>query len=396
MLGLAGEVGKQPFQELLQGQLPDGSLVNQVEGRRMGLDLTFSMPKSASVLALVGGDSRLLEEHRQAVRETMQWVEKTHAEVRSYERSRNGEPVRSGNLVWAMFEHDTSRKLDPQSHIHVVVAAISQAANGDWRALFNGAIWSANATIGSVYHAQFREKVEALGYGTELSGKHGQFEISDVPRVSRAFSQRREEILERVAALGIATPQGQDAVVLGTRDNKTNVEDKGALYQAWQERAAALGFDAKAMVEQAAARAGLMSRSASLCRILPWPRGSSSGSVRRSACGFVPPIRSPPTACGADAQPSRNPQRNGRGLRHPHSGAAGGRLWSAGDHQDRARSGACQCHHPARGEPGAPIAQTWAVDPRQERKARWCGDAGDHAGAFAAGAPVAGRHRCWA
>ena len=256
MLGLAGEVGKQPFQELLQGQLPDGSLVNQVEGRRMGLDLTFSMPKSASVLALVGGDSRLLEEHRQAVRETMQWVEKTHAEVRSYERSRNGEPVRSGNLVWAMFEHDTSRKLDPQSHIHVVVAAISQAANGDWRALFNGAIWSANATIGSVYHAQFREKVEALGYGTELSGKHGQFEISDVPReVSRAFSQRREEILERVAALGIATPQGQDAVVLGTRDNKTNVEDKGALYQAWQERAAALGFDAKAMVEQAAARA---------------------------------------------------------------------------------------------------------------------------------------------
>jgi conjugative relaxase-like TrwC/TraI family protein len=191
----------------------------------MGLDLTFSMPKSASVLALVGGDSRLLEAHRQAVRETMQWVEKTMPRCVPMAQPQ-WRPVRSGNLVWAMFEHDTSRKLDPQSHIHVVVAAISQAANGDC-APSSTAIWSANATIGSVYHAQFREKVEALGYGTELSGKHGQFEISDVPReVSRAFSQRREKSVERVAALGIATPQGQDTVVLGTRDNKTNVEDK--------------------------------------------------------------------------------------------------------------------------------------------------------------------------
>lgn len=255
-LGLDGEVEKQPFQDLLKGQLPDGMLVNQVEGRRIGLDLTFSMPKSASVLALVGGDARLLTAHRDAVRETMGWVEKNHAEVRSYERGRNGEPVRSGNLVWAMFEHDTSRKLDPQSHIHVVVAAISQAVDGNWRALFNGAIWSANAMIGSVYHAQFREKVEALGYRTELSGKHGQFEISDVPeKVTRAFSQRREEILERVEALGIQSPKGQDAVVLGTRDNKVDVEDRPALYRQWEERAAALGFDGKAMVAAAVARA---------------------------------------------------------------------------------------------------------------------------------------------
>jgi conjugative relaxase-like TrwC/TraI family protein len=32
-----------------------------------------------------------------------------------------------------MFQHDTSRLLDPQAHIHVVVAAITQMADGAWK-----------------------------------------------------------------------------------------------------------------------------------------------------------------------------------------------------------------------------------------------------------------------
>ena len=68
MLGLAGEVDKTTFEALLKGRLPDGGQVGDPERRRAGLDLTFSMPKSASVLAYVAGDERLLAAHMLAVR----------------------------------------------------------------------------------------------------------------------------------------------------------------------------------------------------------------------------------------------------------------------------------------------------------------------------------------
>lgn len=173
-LGLSGDVGKVPFETLLNGALPDGTIVNAHEHRRAGIDLTFSMPKSASVLAYVAGDERLLAAHRTAVRQTMAWVERTFAEARTYDHNRNGDAVRTGNLVYAMFQHDTSRKLDPQAHIHVVVAAITRMASGQWRALWNGELWKNNAAIGSAYHAALRAEVEKLGYDTRITGKHGQ------------------------------------------------------------------------------------------------------------------------------------------------------------------------------------------------------------------------------
>jgi hypothetical protein len=100
-------------------------------GARLGLDLTFSMPKSASILALVSGDRRILDAHLAAVKSTMsQLVEKQFAESRNYERSRSGEPEKTGNLVYALFAHDTSRALDPQGHIHAVVANLTRDPQG--------------------------------------------------------------------------------------------------------------------------------------------------------------------------------------------------------------------------------------------------------------------------
>ena len=58
-LGLEGQVKRDAFEGILNGRLPNGDMVGQVEGRRLGLDLTVSMPKSASILALVSGDRRI-------------------------------------------------------------------------------------------------------------------------------------------------------------------------------------------------------------------------------------------------------------------------------------------------------------------------------------------------
>lgn len=259
-LALSGEVSKASFEAVLNGVLPDGTAVGQVQNRQSGVDLTFSMPKSASVLAYVAGDQRILDAHLAAVQATMRWTEKNFAEGRTYERTKNGEPVRTGSLVYALFQHDTSRALDPQGHIHVVIANLTRMANGAWQALHNGALWKNNTAIGAAYHAEFRAGLEKLGYRTELTGKHGQFEVQGVPKaVIDAFSQRRETILAKSEELGIVSPAGRDRVTTNSRDPKLNVEDRQALRAEWVERAAVLGFDGRALAEEARGRAAAAS-----------------------------------------------------------------------------------------------------------------------------------------
>ena len=252
-LALSGAIDKETFEALLNSVLPDGTVVNDHENRRAGYDLTFSMPKSASVLAYVGGDERILEANKSAVLVAMKWVEENAAEVRSYVRDpKNGEPVRTGNLVYAMFQHDTSRALDPQAHIHVVVPAMSQTGEGDWKALWNGELYARNSTIGSVYHAALREELTKLGYDVRITGKHGQFEIDGVPKdVIQDLSQRRQEILEKAQAIGVQTPSGMLEVARRTRDDKVLIEDRDALKAQWTARAEGLGYDAKAAAMRA-------------------------------------------------------------------------------------------------------------------------------------------------
>ena len=253
-LGLSGEVTKAAFEGILNGILPGGEAVAQVENRRAGVDLTFSMPKSASVMAYVAGDKRVLGANMAAVQKTMAWVEKNLAEGRREIDGRTV-PVATGNLVYALFQHDTSRALDPQAHIHAVIANLTRMPDGKWQALHADRIWKSNTVIGSIYHAYLREGLEKLGYQIEPRGKHGTFEIAGVPKgVLEEFSQRRETILEKAAELGIASHKGRDHVTTNTRDPKLNVEDREALRQDWIDRAAARGFDGKALAATAIAR----------------------------------------------------------------------------------------------------------------------------------------------
>src|SRR5256885_7244866 len=82
--GLRGEVHEEHFQRLSEGQHPmsgeqlvrhqtareyvnrDGRKVSPME-HRAGWDATFSAPKSVSLTALVGGDERVREAHRESV-----------------------------------------------------------------------------------------------------------------------------------------------------------------------------------------------------------------------------------------------------------------------------------------------------------------------------------------
>ena len=258
-VGLTGHVSKEAFSAILGGELPSGERVDPRENRRPGVDLTFSAPKSVSVMAYVGQDKRILGPdgaHTNAVKQTMAWIEKNLAEAR---KTADGKtvPVKTGNLVYALFQHDTSRALDPQAHLHAIVANMTRTADGKWHALHADKIWANNAVIGSVYHAFLRAEMQKLGYKVEAPGKHGTFEVTGVPKaVLEAFSQRRADILKVAETLGIKSTQGMRDVTSRTRDPKLNVEDRDGLQKEWQDKAAALGFDGKellAAAERAAA-----------------------------------------------------------------------------------------------------------------------------------------------
>ncbi|WP_333574078.1 MobF family relaxase [Sphingomonas sp.] len=252
--GVSGEVTKSDLGKILNGQLASGEKVADYQGRRPGYDLTFSAPKSVSIMALVAGDKRILGEdgaHTKAVRATMAWIEKNLAETRKDVDGKKV-PVKTGNLVYALVQHDTSRALDPQLHVHALVANLTKGPEGKWQALHADKIWSNNTVIGSIYHAFLRAEMEKLGYQIETRGKHGTFEVVGVPKdVMEVNSQRRAEILKAAAALGISSPKGLDRVTVNTRDPKLSLEDRDKMIADWREKAASYGFDGKEMIAAA-------------------------------------------------------------------------------------------------------------------------------------------------
>jgi conjugative relaxase-like TrwC/TraI family protein len=91
--GLKGEVNEEQFARLSEGQHPatGEALVRRQQARefvnergetvrtmehRAGWDATFSAPKSVSVTALVGGDDRVRDAHRESVRVALDEMEK--------------------------------------------------------------------------------------------------------------------------------------------------------------------------------------------------------------------------------------------------------------------------------------------------------------------------------
>src|SRR3546814_17415318 len=111
-LGLSGTVDTATFERILNGELPDGTQIGDPDTRDSGRDFTFSMPKSASLLALVSGDKRILAAHMETVKQKMVWAERNLAEARVHVDGTDV-AVRTGKLVYELFPKDTSRATDP-------------------------------------------------------------------------------------------------------------------------------------------------------------------------------------------------------------------------------------------------------------------------------------------
>lgn len=292
-LGLEGNVRGEDLTAVLEGRLPDGSrLGREINGNhvhRPGHDLTFSAPKSVSILGLIGGDKEMVEAHNHAVRVAAGYVEK----LISARNTKDGVTsiIHTGKMVAAAFTHDTSRNLDPQLHTHLVIANMTED-DGKWKALATDYIHNAGfietvmkmqVTLGKIYRSALRQRVEALGHEVEEVGKHGMWEIKGVPEdVREEFSSRGREIEGAIGAE--ATLRSRDVAAKDTRQAKVD-PSRLRLMERWLGQMKEKGFDLKAYQESVVPReSGLRDAPRPPERITPVPAGRAEpDAVARSA-----------------------------------------------------------------------------------------------------------------
>lgn len=250
-LGLAGEVDRDAFRDLLDGKMPAGQKLGTTrDGKfehRPGWDVTLSAPKSVSIMAEVAGDRRLVGAHDRAAKVALAFAER-HASATRIREDGKVERHKTGNLVVASFRHDTSRAQDPQLHTHNVIMNATRDADGNWRSLEPRAIYQLQKAIGEVYRQELALGVRELGYEIEI-GKDSLFEIKGVPAdVIRAFSERTAQIEARLAERGqttvTASPEEKQVATLETRAAKMEV-DRSELVRDWLATADAAGFGQK-------------------------------------------------------------------------------------------------------------------------------------------------------
>ena len=124
-----GQVKPELLSEIFRGELDGKKLVQNagMKNRTPGWDCTFSAPKSVSV-AWSQADKELGNEiraaHAEAVNKALEYLEEKAGFTR---RGKGGQELEKCSLVFATYEHGTSRAQDPQLPSHASYAASEHA-----------------------------------------------------------------------------------------------------------------------------------------------------------------------------------------------------------------------------------------------------------------------------
>ena len=274
--GLAGAVSAEDFAKLSQGQHPetgeqlvrqrasyeyqdaDGRTIKTME-HRAGWDATFSAPKSVSLTALVGGDERLREAHRESVRVALDQLEHyTQARIGG-----NHPPETTGRFVTAKFEHDTARPVDgyvaPQLHTHAVVFNVTERDNGQPRAIQPQSLFASQQFATAVYQSELTYRLRQFGYEI-TTGRSGAPEIKGYTQeYLDASSPRSQQIREYLERTGRSGKEAAEIAAHSTRDRK-EIHSPREIMAAHGKLAADFGHQAEAVVRAARERSQLQEK----------------------------------------------------------------------------------------------------------------------------------------
>jgi conjugative relaxase-like TrwC/TraI family protein len=269
--GLAGAVSAEEFGRLSQGQHPqtgeqlvrqrasyeykdaNGNAVKTME-HRAGWDATFSAPKSVSLTALVGGDARVREAHREAVHTALEHLE-------AYTTARiggNHPPEPTARFIAAKFEHDTARPVDgyaaPQLHTHAVIFNMTERETGEYRALQPQSLFASQQFATAIYQSELTYRLRQLGYEI-TAGRSGAPEIKGYTQeYLDASSPRSQQIRDYLERTGRNSKEAAEIAAHSTRDRK-EIHSLGEVMAAHRKLAAEYGNQADQVVCAAQARA---------------------------------------------------------------------------------------------------------------------------------------------
>ena len=213
--------------------------------KRLAVDLTFSAPKSVSILFGVGQEGDRLaavESHRYAVEKTLGYMEsagmlcvqkKVHAEVRL-------EPA--VGILALVIDHGLSRELDPQLHTHALVANEGMDPDEQLaRSIDYGYLFRNLKHLDTVYLSFLRAALEQRGYRCKRAGKG--FELACITRSQiEAFSCRSKQVESNLSKRGLSrkTANGaqRQSAALYSRKAKRTDHDPTVLRSLWSKTAA--------------------------------------------------------------------------------------------------------------------------------------------------------------
>jgi conjugative relaxase-like TrwC/TraI family protein len=171
-----------------------------------GFDLTFSVPKSVSVLWGVADAStqeRIVEAHHAAVADVIDYFEREVAATRAGISDSDGAVAQVSivGVAAVAYDHFDSRAGDPQLHTHVVVSnKVLTQMDGRWRSLDGRPVFASRTGLSAHYDALLADRLSRdVGVDWELrqrgADRNPQWEIVGVSdELIAEFSSRTREI----------------------------------------------------------------------------------------------------------------------------------------------------------------------------------------------------------
>jgi len=252
-LGLVGKVDHDTLKKVFEGEYPNGKVLrgrrekNGNERKRVGFDITFEAPKSVSIAALEGGDHKLIELHREAELEAIEFIQSRIGCRRGKDGHRYEQ---TGEGLYMRVLHGVNRNQEPHLHGHCVFANVTENLDGELQRSTTDNVFENQKLAQAVYNASLARKLTKAGYEIEFDKDY----IPQLTGFSRehmlAHSKRTLEIDAELAKQGLtretATAKQKDYINKKLRKKKEDVTPDTP--KKWAEASKKAGFDtAKAL-----------------------------------------------------------------------------------------------------------------------------------------------------
>ena len=267
------------------------TLADQIRARQQrpfrrvhGYDVTFSVPKSVSVLWAIGSQEirdRIEQIVESAAHRTLDTLQQHVPLIR---RGKGSKQREFGDLVAATFLHFLNRNQEPQAHVHCVIANLAQAPDGKWFGVNSRLLHQWTPTLGRIFRCELAHELQQQ-LGVELyrpmqsaqtstvhpDDRHHKstsgfaesqfatqdrrethkrpvswFEIKGIPHeLLQHFSSRRQEIEAQVERDGrsVTDTRARQAAAFSTRAVKEQDVELTRLFPKWKQAVRDLGFD---------------------------------------------------------------------------------------------------------------------------------------------------------